>query len=390
MKITDVELITFEIETRAHRTKWGYGQPGEARLTSHSITRITADDGSVGYSEQGWPGYFYEPNPEEIEHLVKPLLLGEDPWDREKLWHLMGRHTGFSEGLIGNIDCALWDLGGRASGLSVSQLLGRARSSITAYASTAPNLGSPEQYAQHAVDCKNAGYKAYKVHANIYWDPIRNEPAPGRPAFPEQDLEICRAVRDAVGDEITLMLDPWGVYTLEEAVWVGSRLEELDFYFLEHPMHERLVEPYRKLCEELRIPVCGPELAPGGPFTRAEWAMQRATDIGRTDINFGGITGVRKTVDMYESIGMKCEIHVGGFGNAQILAATTADTCEFFERGLLGLDEVHTSTPPYLKTPCDPMTDTGSVMLPNGPGLGFELDWDYINDHRISTGESHS
>jgi L-alanine-DL-glutamate epimerase-like enolase superfamily enzyme len=267
--------------------------------------------------------------------------------------------------------------------LSVSRLLGRARGRVKAYASTAPNLGAPEQYAQHALACKKAGYKAYKVHANIYWDPTRQEAAPGRPAFPKEDVEVCRAVREAVGDDMVLMLDPWGIYTLDEAIWVGRRIEELDYYFLEHPMHERLMEPYRKLCSELQIPVCGPELAPGGVFSRAEWALQHATDIGRTDINFGGITGVRKTVDMYEALGMKCEIHVGGFGNAQILAATSEDTCEYFERGLLQLDEVHTSTPPYLKSPCDPMDDDGNVLLSDRPGLGCELNWDYINDHRI-------
>jgi L-alanine-DL-glutamate epimerase-like enolase superfamily enzyme len=384
MKITEIERITFTVTQSGQRTKWGYGEPGPPRDVPHSITRIATDDGLEGYAEQGWPGYFYTPRQDEIDQLVKPLLIGEDPLDRERLWQIMERHYGFAEGLVGNIDCALWDLAGRMTGLSVSRLLGRARGKVKAYASTAPNLGTPEQYAQHALDCKKAGYKAYKVHANIYWDPTKQEAAPGRPAFPKEDVAVCRAVREAVGDDMVLMLDPWGVYTLEEAIWVGLRLEELDYYFLEHPMHERLIEPYRKLCNELRIPVCGPELAPGGLFSRAEWALQHATDIGRTDVNFGGITGMRKTVDMYEALGMKCEIHVGGFGNAQILAATDEDTCEYFERGLLYLDEVDTSMPPYLHAPCDPMDDDGNVLLPDGPGLGYELNWDYINEHRVA------
>ncbi|MEX0762670.1 MAG: enolase C-terminal domain-like protein [Dehalococcoidia bacterium] len=384
MKITDIKLITFTVTGSGRRTKWGYGEPGPAHEVPHSITQIITDDGAEGYAEQGWPGYFYAPRQDEIDNLVKPLLLGEDPMDRERLWQLMSRHLGFAEGLVGNVDCALWDLAGRVTNLPVSKLLGRARDRIKAYASTAPNLGTPEQYAAHALECKKAGYKAYKVHAFIYWDPHKQAAAPGRPAFPREDVEVCRAVREAVGDDMVLMLDPWGIYTLEESVWVGRQLEELDYYFLEHPMHERMIEPYRKLCQELRLPVCGPELAPGGVFSRAEWAMQHATDIGRTDINFGGITGVRKTIDMYEALGMKCEIHVGGFGNAQVLAATTEDTCEFFERGLLGLGMVHTATPPYLNEPCDPMNANGDVLLPDGPGLGFDLNWDYINEHRVT------
>ena len=368
MKISEIERISFSITATGRRTKWGYGEQGPERQVQYAITRIATDNGLEGYSEQGYP-YFYSPQQDEIDNLVKPLLMGEDPLDRERLWQLMARHRGFSEGLVGNIDCTLWDLAGRMTGLSISRLLGRARNKIKAYASTAPNLGTPEDYAQHALDCKRAGYKAYKVHANIYWDPIKKEAAPGRPAFPKEDVDICRAVREAVGDDMVLMLDPWGIYTLDEAIWVGRKIEELDYYFYEHPMHERQIEPYRKLCSELRIPICGPELAPGGVFSRVEWALQRATDIGRTDINFGGITGVRKTVDMYEALGMKCEIHVGGFGNGQIMSATSEDTCEYYERGLLDLDMVDTPTPPYLKTPCDQMDEDGNVLLPDGPGL---------------------
>ena len=383
MKISDVDLVSFKVNSNMRATKWGYAEFGPETENIHSFTRIKTDDGLEGYSEQGWPFYFYTPRQDEIEGLVKPLLLGEDPLDRERLWHLMSRHINFAEGLVGNIDCALWDLAGKIAGMSVSSMLGRARGSVKAYASTAPNLGDPDEYAVHAVKCKEAGYSAYKVHANIFWNPHIRQPAPGRPAFPEEDVEICAAVRDAVGDDMVLMLDPWGVYTLEESIWVGKEIEEMGYYFLEHPMHERLIEPYRKLCDELTIPVCGPELAPGGPFSRAEWALQRATDIGRTDVNFGGITGVKKTVDMYESLGMKCEVHVGGFGNAQILAATIEDTCEYYERGLLTLEMVHTSTPPYLKAPVDPMDDRGVVSLPDGIGLGAELNWDYIKNHEV-------
>ena len=105
MKITEIELISFSITVTGRRTKWGYGELGPVRQVPHSITRIATDDGFEGYSEQGYP-YFYTPQQDEIDHLVKPLLIGEDPLDRERLWQFMSRHRGFSEGLIGNIDCA--------------------------------------------------------------------------------------------------------------------------------------------------------------------------------------------------------------------------------------------------------------------------------------------
>ncbi|MBI2964799.1 MAG: enolase, partial [Chloroflexi bacterium] len=83
------------------------------------------------------------------------------------------------------------------------------------------------------------------------------------------------------------------------------------------------------------------------------------------------------------SLGVPCEMHVGGFGNSQILGATTEETCEFYERGLHWADEEYDIVPPYLKASCDPMDGEGYVHLPKGPGLGMEFNWDYINEHRV-------
>ena len=120
------------------------------------------------------------------------------------------------------------------------------------------------------MECRARGYQAYKVHAYIYWDPYKNEPAPGKPAFPKEDVEVCQAVREAVGDSMVLMMDPWSIYSYEEAVYVGHELEKLGFYFFEHPMDEVRIEPYRRLCKELSIPVCSPELVPGSFYSRDE------------------------------------------------------------------------------------------------------------------------
>ena len=146
MKISEIELISFSITATGRRTKWGYGEQGPEHQVQYSITRIATDDGLEGYSEQGYP-YFYSPQQDEIDNLVKPLLMGEDPLDRERLWQLMARHRGFSEGLVGNIDCTLWDLAGRMTGLSISRLLGRARNKIKAcLLYTSPSPRDKRQY----------------------------------------------------------------------------------------------------------------------------------------------------------------------------------------------------------------------------------------------------
>lgn len=119
-------------------------------------------------------------------------------------------------------------------------------------------------------------------------------------------------------------------------------------------------------------------------YSRAEWVLQGASDIGRIDVNFGGITACKKAVDVYEAFGVPCEMHGGWFGNAAILGATTDETCLFYERGLLRPEFDYEATPPYLNAPCDPLDDKGNVLLPQGPGLGMDFNWDYIDDNRVA------
>jgi L-alanine-DL-glutamate epimerase-like enolase superfamily enzyme len=384
MRITEVETIAFNIPAERTPTRWGYsvwgGPPHE---TTMRILRLGTDEGAEGFSVGGYGAYFPAPPQSVVDSLLKPLLLGEDPLDRERLWQWMTAHHGITEQMTGSVDMALWDLLGRMSNLPVYKLLGGYRDRVKAYCSTAPNLGGPEVYAQHALEARERGYTAFKVHAYIYWNPHTRQPAPAKPAFPDEDLEVCRAVRDAVGDDMVLMHDPWGVYTLQESIHVGRELEKLGYYWLEQPMEELRLEAYVELCRALDIAILAPELEDGGPYTRASWIRSGAADMGRMDVGLGGITATMKTVHLYEAFGQQCEIHVGGFGNLAALGATSEETCEYYERGLTlpGVDR--DATPPYLHSPCDPMDDEGYVHIPQGPGLGIELNWDYIDANRV-------
>lgn len=382
MKITDVEVIEFRTTTHQETSRWGYGiYLGDtvSRPAVTSLTKISTDEGVEGYMLGGDRAI--------TERVIKPLLVGENPLDREKIWHWMDQMITFSHRLserdAGIVDCALWDLFGRLTGLPVSKLLGGARERVKAYASTAPNLGGPEVYAAHVKTCKEQGYKAYKVHAYICWNPHTNQPAPQLPGFPREDLEICRAVREAAGDEMVLLHDPFGVYTLEESLWIGRELEKLGYYWLEHPMVETRVEAYRRLTRELDIAILSPEHVPGGPFARAEWILQGASDMLRIDVNYGGITGCWKLINVCEAYGLKCEMHGPGAAHLQLLGAAPEATCLYYERGLLrpGLDDALAA--PYLNSIPDPLDDEGNVIVSQQPGLGLDLNWDYIQENRI-------
>ena len=383
MKITDVEIIPFEVPRRVFRNR----QVLEDVPSVQTLFKIITDAGAEGYylgghghgDQDGLP-------PDQRAALVgraKGMLIGQDPFDREKFWHWMWVSK-TPEDILSVIDMALWDLQARAFGVPVYKLLGGCRDKVKAYASTYPNMGTPEEYAEHALACKRRGYKAYKIHPYYFADPVTFDPMPGRPSHIEMDIVACRAVREAVGDDMVLMFDPWGTYcTYEEAYKVGRALEALNFYWYEHPMPEYRVHSYEKLARELDIPILSPEIAAGSLYTRADWILRDASDMSRIDVLRGGITGVKKMVSVCEAYGVRCEIHMAGFGNLQILGATSEDTCEYYERGLEAPGMDYDSPPPYLHALCDPMDDDGYVHVPQEPGMGYDINWDYIEDHRI-------
>jgi L-alanine-DL-glutamate epimerase-like enolase superfamily enzyme len=195
---------------------------------------------------------------------------------------------------------------------------------------------------------------------------------------------LIHAVADAVGDSMVLMYDPWGTYhTVEDALIVGRELEKRGYYWYEHPMPEERVESYIRLTRELSISICSPEILAGHVFTRADWVKRGASDISRIDVLRGGITAARKTAIVCEAFAVRCEIHMSGIGNLHVLGATSEDTCEYYERGLLAPGVEYDASLPYLNESLDPMDDEGYVSLPSRPGLGYSFNWDYIEDHTI-------
>jgi L-alanine-DL-glutamate epimerase-like enolase superfamily enzyme len=383
MKIVDVEILPFRIQVDRYQN--GVSLP--RRDVVQTLTKIVTDSGVegcyLGGQGHGDQDGLTPATRAFIQERIKPMIVGQDPLDREKLWQwLYAAKT--PENVMSVVDMALWDLAGRVAGLPVCKLLGGCRDRVKAYGSTYPNMGPPESYAEHALACKRQGYRAYKIHPYYYWDPATNQPVPGRPSHISWDLEACRAVRAAVGEAMVLMYDPWGTYhTFEEALLVGRELEKLNFYWFEHPMPEHRVEQYVRLSRELSIPICSPEILEGGVFTRADWILRGASDISRIDVLRGGITGVKKTVSVCEAFGVKCEIHMSGFGNLQILGSTSEDTCEYYERGLLAPGVDYDAPLPYLATPPDPLDADGYVRVPQAPGLGYEIVWDYLKENAV-------
>ena len=279
------------------------------------------------------------------------------------------------------VDCALWDLAGRALGLPVYKLLGAYRDKVPAYASTMcgddlpGGLDTPEAYAAFAVRCRERGYPAFKLHT---WQP----PVPGAPDV-RRDVAACAAVREAVGPDVPLMLDPYHYYSREESLVLGRELEKLGFAWMEEPMDEHSMSSYVWLAERLDLPICGPETAEGKMNVRAEWIKAGAADIVRGGVgDVGGITPLVKIAHLAESFGMRMEVHGGGAANLHVLCAMGIPG-QYYERGLLHPFIDYDEPAPWLNQIEDPMDDEGLVHISQEPGLGWDLNQAYIANNLV-------
>ena len=378
MRITDVLVEKFTYTSRVVRDAEGHGHPGPEHEAVMTLLRIVTDEGVEGYS--------FGVNPRVVEEVFRPHLVGKDPFYREEVWQMLFPWQRMHKGLltsreIAHADLALWDLAGRCLSQPVYKLIGARRDKVPAYASTMcgdeleGGLNTPQAYADFAIKCMERGYPAFKLHT--WMPPISWAPDP------KMDVAACRAVREAVGPDVHLMLDCYHNYTREEALWIGRQLEKLDFHWLEEPMDEYNVSSYVWLCEQLDIPVVGPETADGHIYTRAEWIVRKASDISRVGVfDVGGITPALKIVHLCESFGMRVEVHGGGPGNLHLLCAMGIPG-EYYERGLLHPFLEYDEPPPWLNELPDPMDREGFVHVPQKPGLGWDINWDYINAHRV-------
>jgi L-alanine-DL-glutamate epimerase-like enolase superfamily enzyme len=381
VKIVDLTVQKFHYRSKTVRDSEGHSHPGPEHKATQSLTTILTDEGTVGYCFGGIAQ-------STLENLVKPIVVGEHPFYRERIWQALKERQRLNLGALHDrvltvVDMALWDLAGRVLGQPVYRLLGGFRDKVPAYASTMcgddleGGLDTPEAYARFALWCQERGYPAFKLHT---WQP----PIPGAPD-PKRDVAACAAVREALGPDTPLMLDPYHYYSREQALYLGQELEKLHYYWMEEPMDEHSMSSYVWLCANLALPICGPETAEGKMYTRAEWIRYGAADILRGGVgDVGGITPLIKIAHLAEAFGMRMEVHGGGAGNLHVLCAMGIPG-EFYERGLLHPFIDYEQPPPWLNRLVDPMDDEGYVHVSQDPGLGLDINFDYIQEHLLET-----
>ncbi len=279
---------------------------------------------------------------------------------------------------IGPIDIALWDFAGKLYNAPIYQLLGGYRKRLPAYASTLSadehgGLDSPEAYADFALQCREMGYRAYKIHP---W---------GKVTSIQREVETVLEVRKRAGTTMDLMTDPACEYeTFADALRVGRACDEASYFWYEDPYKDCSISQFahRKLRQMIKTPLLIGEhvrtLEPHVDFIVAE-----ATDFVRADPDYDcGITGAMKIAHAAEGFGLDVELHGPGPVRRHCMAAMR--NANYYELGLLG-PKLRVTKPPIYKDgysdELDSIDADGCVPVPEGPGLGVELDWDWIRAH---------
>ena len=300
-----------------------------------------------------------------IERVYKPVLVGENPLNRERLWYKICNMDLSAKPPIythGALDVALWDLIGKSLDVPLYRLLGGYRDKIRCYASTL-TFETVEDYAKNAKEYVRRGYKAIKLHA---WGDVK------------RDMEACRVVRDVVGEDVSLMFDAALAYDHEEALFAGRVLEELGYYWFEDPLRNYDAYGYRELQRKLKIPLVTDESAAGGVYQIASNILAGNTGIVHSDVFLkGGLTGLMKIANVCDAFGIKCQVH--GPGMANLHAACAIKNCEYYE-SIVPEDTYHFGVKDRPITP----DEEGFVKPLDKPGLGHEIDWSWVDKYAVN------
>ena len=366
MKITNVTLTLFAWDD-IPATSYGAHTGKFSGVSRLGLLTITTDQGIEGHAFLGSAFYPADMDGASLIRYLKPILMGQDPLDRERLSKAMWKRVRTTTvRSIGAVDIALWDIAGKAAGLPIHRLLGSYRDRVPAYISSAV-LASPQAYAQEAQHYKSLNLAAYKIHPPQVW---------------REDIQVCEAVRKAVGDDYLLMLDSVWSYDYAVALRVGQAIEALDYYWYEDPLADADIYNYVELRKKLHIPIMATEYPAGGLDSYTPWVKERATDFLRGDVAVkGGISTLVKAAHLAEAFHLNFELHHGGnslnnFANLHVIMAI--QNTEFFEV-LLPAQSQKYGLVQDIEVDRD-----GMVYAPTGPGLGAQIDFELIERKKLA------
>ena len=354
-----------------------------------NYVRLETSRGLIGTGE-AHPGAGI---PELVERRLAPLLVGENALHVEPLHNrLLTGTTGDSSGgmlvgAIGGVATALWDLKGKALGVPVYQLLGGAyRDRIRLYADVGRGVGmanTPESWAARAREAAAEGFDAIKFDIDHAADEASHDVAARGLSMVELSrmTSLVEAARGALGDGVDLAIDCHGIYHVRDAILLAQRLEPFTLMFLEDPVPPENVDAMAKVTGSTPIPICtGEWLYRRDGFRRL--IERQACDLVHVDVAAtGGVGEAKKIADLADLYYLPLVAHnitspLGLVASAHVCAAV---------RNLNSMElPYHADQVAWrwdlLRGP-RPLVRDGRFLVPQGPGLGVELNEEVVNRH---------
>jgi L-alanine-DL-glutamate epimerase-like enolase superfamily enzyme len=361
MKITDVTSVYVDMGPGERPNSDG-GYPNQRRVFGY--VEVLTDEGLSGFC----PGAAH---PSVIEQDLKPVLVGENPLEIERLWHRLWqgwRHPKMDDAMaISKVDIALWDLAGKILGQPVWRLLGGARQRVPAYGAGGmyqPGKGVAELCAE-MVDFVEAGFPAVKMKVG---------------ALPfKEDVARVAAVREAIGDDVELMVDGNHAWTVSEAILFGRAIERYRPHWLEEPVDPWDHRGCAEVARALDVPVATGENV-STRYGFRDMIDARACDIVQADALYcGGLTEWRKIAAYAEAHNLPMAPH----GSAHVGAHCVGGV----QNGLVvevGMYAGRKPSRPPIVAPI--VVEKGWIDLGETPGLGLHIDrdaisWNLANPH---------
>ena len=305
MKITSIKshVLRYELENEL-----GYSQQYYKHRTAH-LVEIETDENITGWGECFGPGNIALANKFIVEKVIQPLIKGENPTNKEYIWHKVynslrdSGQKGMPIQALSGIDIALWDILSKKANLPLYQLLGgKCNNQIPVYGYGMMLQEKPveqliELFQKEAKEIKEKNFKAMKMKIGI---------------GPKDDLKLVKAVREAIGDDYKLMVDANHAYNLSDALHVGKGLDEMNIYWFEEPVAPEDYEGYKELKKKLNTNIAGGE----AEFTKYGWNQlikNRCVDIVQPEVcGLGGITEYLKISALAQSNFIPIINHVWG------------------------------------------------------------------------------
>jgi|TARA_B100001094_G_scaffold118609_1_gene114405 D-galactarolactone cycloisomerase len=286
----------------------GYSQQYYKHRTAH-LVEVQTDEGITGWGECFGPGNIALANKYIVEKVIQPLIIGEDPINKEYIWHKVynllrdSGQKGMPIQALSGIDIALWDILAKKAKLPLYQLLGgKTNNKIPVYGygmmlqkKTVEELC--ELFKKEANQIKEKNFKAMKMKVGL---------------GPKDDLKLVSAVREAIGDNFKLMVDANHAYNKNDALYVGRGLDEMDIYWFEEPVAPEDYDSYKELKEKLKTNIAGGE----AEFTKYGWNQlikNNCIDIAQPEVcGLGGITEYLKISALAQANFIPIVNHVWG------------------------------------------------------------------------------